>query len=82
MKTNKYRGSNFRDFLQEEGGLGEVERYLEILRGFFPNPEHAAKWLSTPHPDLDGLTARQVIDEGNAEAVLIILGNAQLGIPV
>ncbi|MEX1064306.1 MAG: hypothetical protein WD898_00975 [Candidatus Paceibacterota bacterium] len=39
------------------------------------------RWLDFPHPDLGGKTAREVIDSGNADAVVTLISNALSGIP-
>jgi hypothetical protein len=39
-------------------------------------------WLNTPHPDLNGSTALEVILSNNPKAVLRILENAAAGVPV
>jgi hypothetical protein len=62
--------------------LRRVKRCLEILQEFFQKPETVRAWLNTPHPDLDGSTALEVILAGNPEAVLRILENAAAGVPV
>jgi hypothetical protein len=62
--------------------LKPVKRCLEILHEFFGKPETVRVWLNTPHPDLDGGTALEVILAGNTPAVLRILENAAAGVPV
>ncbi len=62
--------------------LKAVKRCLEILHEFFCKPEIVRVWLNTPHPDLDGSTALEVILANNAPAVLRILENAAAGVPV
>jgi hypothetical protein len=62
--------------------LRRVKRCLEILQEFFQKPETVRAWLNTPHPDLDGNTALEMILAGNSEAVLRILENAAAGVPV
>jgi len=59
-----------------------VKRSLEILHVFFQKPETVRVWLITPHPDLDGQTALELILANNAKAVLRILENAAAGVPV
>jgi hypothetical protein len=62
--------------------LKPVKRSLEILHQFFDKPETIRVWLNTPHPDLDGRTALEVILTNNPEPVLTILENAVAGVPV
>jgi hypothetical protein len=62
--------------------LKPVKRSLEILHEFFHKPETVRVWLNTPHPDLDGDTALDMILATNANAVLRILENAAAGVPV
>ena len=62
--------------------LKPVKRSLEILHGFFQKPETVRVWLNTPHPDLDGHTALELILANNSNAVLRILENAAAGVPV
>jgi Protein of unknown function (DUF2384) len=59
-----------------------VKRSLEILHEFFHKPETVRVWFNTPHPDLDGDTALDMILADNANAVLRILENAAAGVPV
>ncbi len=62
--------------------LDQLERCFELLHELFPNqPGAVGKWIRTPHPDLDGLTARDVMLAGNCRAILILLENAANGIP-
>jgi Protein of unknown function (DUF2384) len=62
--------------------LKPVKRSLEILHDFFQKPEMVRVWLNTPHPDLDGRTALEMILANNSIAVLRILENAAAGVPV
>ena len=62
--------------------LKPVKRSLEILHEFFHKPETVRVWLNTPHPDLDGHTAVEMILANNPHAVLRILENAAAGVPV
>lgn len=62
--------------------LQPVKRALEILSEFFAKPETVRAWLNTPHPDLDGHTAVEMILANNPAAVLRILENAAAGLPV
>ena len=62
--------------------LKSVKRSLEILHQFFHKPETVRVWLNTPHPDLDGHTALEMILANNPNAVLRILENAAAGVPV
>ena len=62
--------------------LKPVKRSLEILHEFFHKPETVRVWLNTPHPDLDGHTALEMILANNPNAVLRILENAAAGVPV
>jgi hypothetical protein len=61
--------------------LRPVKRALEILHEFFQKPETIRVWLNTPHPDLDGHTALEMILANNTNAVLRILENAVAGLP-
>lgn len=65
-----------------QAALKPVKRSLEILHGFFQKPETVRVWLNTPHPDLDGHTALEMILVNNSNAVLRILENAAAGVPV
>jgi hypothetical protein len=65
-----------------QSSLKPVKRSLEILHEFFNKPETVRIWLNTPHPDLDGSTALDMILANNANAVLRILENAAAGVPV
>ncbi len=62
--------------------LRPVKRSLEILHEFFNKPETVRVWLNTPHPDLDGRSALDVILANNPNAVLRILEDAAAGVPV
>jgi len=62
--------------------LKPVKRSLEILHEFFHKPETVRAWLNTPHPDLDGRTALEMILARNPIAVLRILESAAAGVPV
>ena len=62
--------------------LKPVKRSLEILHEFFHKPETVRVWLNTPHPDLDGHTALELILANHPNAVLRILENAAAGVPV
>lgn len=62
--------------------LKPVKRSLEILHEFFHKPETVRVWLNTPHPDLDGHTALEMVLANNPTAVLRILENAAAGVPV
>ena len=62
--------------------LKPVKRALEILHEFFNKSETVRVWLNTPHPDLDGRTALEMILANNPNAVLRILENAVAGVPV
>ena len=62
--------------------LKPVKRSLEILHEFFHKPETVRAWLNTPHPDLDGRSALEMILASNPIAVLRILENAAAGVPV
>ena len=62
--------------------LKTVKRCLEILHEFFKKPETVRVWLNTPHPDLDGNSALEIILANNPNAVLRILENAAAGVPV
>lgn len=62
--------------------LKPLKRALEILQGFFQKPETVRAWLNTPHPDLGGHTALDLILENDVPAVLRILENAEAGVPV
>lgn len=59
-----------------------VKRIAEILQEFFHQPETVRIWLNTPHPDLNGRTALEMILANRAAAVLRILENAVAGVPV
>jgi hypothetical protein len=62
--------------------LKPVKRALEILHEFFNKPETVRIWLNTPHPDLDGRSALDLILANNPTAVLRTLENAAAGVPV
>ncbi|MCF7765113.1 MAG: DUF2384 domain-containing protein [Verrucomicrobia bacterium] len=62
--------------------LKPVKRSVEILHDFFHKPETVRVWLNTSHPDLDGHTALEMILANNPNAVLRILENAAVGVPV
>jgi hypothetical protein len=62
--------------------LKVVKRSLGILHEFFNKPETVRVWLNTPHPDLDGRTALEMILANNPNAVMTILENAAAGVPV
>ncbi|MGA2865953.1 MAG: hypothetical protein ABSF95_15885 [Verrucomicrobiota bacterium] len=62
--------------------LKPVKRCLEILHEFFNKPGTVRVWLNTPHPDLNGSTALEMILANNSIAVLRILENALAGVPV
>jgi hypothetical protein len=62
--------------------LQPMKRCLEILHEFFGKPETVRVWLNTPHPDLDGRTALEMMLANHPAAVLRILENAAAGVPV
>jgi hypothetical protein len=62
--------------------LKPVKRSLEILHEFFGKPERVRVWLNTPHPDLDGHTALEMVLSNRSAAVLNVLENAAAGVPV
>src|ERR1039458_224425 len=62
--------------------LKPVKRSLELLHEFFNKPQTVRVWLNTPHPDLDGRTALDMILTDKPNAVLRILENAAAGVPV
>ena len=62
--------------------LKPVKRALEILHEFFNKAATVRVWLNTPHPDLDGRTALEMILANNPGAVLRILENAVAAVPV
>ena len=62
--------------------LKPVKRSLEILHDFFQKPETVRVWLNTPHPDLNGRSALEMILANNAMALLRVLENAAAGVPV
>jgi len=65
-----------------QASLKPVKRVVEILNEFFVKPETVRVWLNTPHPDLDGRTALELILANNPVPVLRILENAAAGVPV
>lgn len=40
------------------------------------------KWLNSPHPMLDNKTPQSVMDDGHADAVLVLLESVRDGIPL
>ncbi len=62
--------------------LRPVKRSLEILHELLGSAQITRVWLNTPHPDLNGSTALEMILDGKAEAVALILENAWNGVPV
>lgn len=62
--------------------LRPVKKTLELLQEFFGTAETIRVWLNTPHPDLDGASALEIIMEGKVDAVTLILENAWNGVPV
>ena len=44
-----------------QAALKPVKRSLEILHAFFKKPETVRAGLNTPHPDLEGHTALEMI---------------------
>ena len=64
-----------------QDALWPVKRTLELLQEFFGRRETIRVWLNTPHPDLGGKTALEVILENKAVAVQTILENAFVGVP-
>jgi hypothetical protein len=65
-----------------QSALKPAKRSLEILHEFFNKPATVRVWLNTPHPDLEGSTALEMILANNSNAVLRILENAVAGVPV
>jgi Antitoxin Xre/MbcA/ParS C-terminal toxin-binding domain len=65
-----------------QAALKPVKRSLEILHEFFQKSETVRVWLNTPHPDLDGHSALEMILVNNSNAVLRVLENAAAGVPV
>ncbi|HEY2123246.1 MAG TPA: antitoxin Xre/MbcA/ParS toxin-binding domain-containing protein [Chthoniobacterales bacterium] len=64
-----------------QDALWPVKRTLELLYEFFGRRETIRVWLNTPHPDLGGKTALEIILENKAVAVQTILENAFVGVP-
>jgi hypothetical protein len=62
--------------------LKPVKRSVEILHDFFQKPETVRVWLNTPHPDLGGRTALELILANQPQSVLRVLENAAAGVPV
>lgn len=62
--------------------LQPIKRILVILEDFFRNPDTVRVWLNTPHPDLEGRCALDLILARRADVVLTILENASAGVPV
>ena len=68
--------------IRAQPALREVKHSLDILHEFFGAPEAIRAWLNTPHPDLGGSTALEMILSGKAFAVERILNNAWHGVPL
>jgi hypothetical protein len=64
-----------------QDSLWPVKRTLELLHQFFGRQETVRVWLNTPHPDLGGKTALEIILKNKAVAVQTILENAFIGVP-
>ena len=64
-----------------QDSLWPVKRTLELLHQFFGRQETVRVWLNTPHPDLGGKTALEIILKNKAVAVQTILENAFIGAP-
>jgi hypothetical protein len=62
--------------------LQPIKRILVILEDFFRNPDTVRVWLNTPHPDLEGRCALDLMLAKRADAVLTILENASAGVPI
>jgi uncharacterized protein (DUF2384 family) len=58
-----------------------VDRCLAILHEFFPSDDDARRWLQTPHPDLGGQPAMEVL-RSKPDALLTLLTAAQNGFPL
>lgn len=81
MKTNKHRGSNFRDFLKDEGLLEEVEeraikqvvalQLAELLKQKKINKTEMALRMKTSRAAVDRL-----LDADNPSLTLATLGKA------
>ena len=65
-----------------QAALQPVKRAVEILHEFFGKPQTVRVWLNTPHPDLAGRSALELILANKAVTVLRILENAVAGVPV
>jgi hypothetical protein len=64
-----------------QDSLWPVKRTMELLHQFFGRQETVRVWLNTPHPDLGGKTALEIILKNKAVAVQTILENAFIGVP-
>ena len=64
-----------------QDSLRPVKRTLELLYEFFGRQDTIRVWLNTPHPELGGKSALEVILEDKAIAVQTILENAFAGVP-
>ena len=81
MSTNKHRGSNFRDFLEEEGILGEVEaralkqavviQFARLLEEKELTKAEMAVRMKTSRAAVDRL-----LDASNPSVTLVTLGKA------
>lgn len=64
-----------------QDSLRPLKRTLELLYEFFGRQDAIRVWLNTPHPELGGKTALEVIVSNKAIAVQTILENAFAGVP-
>jgi uncharacterized protein (DUF2384 family) len=54
-------------------------RFRERLRHFY-EPDEIDLWMVTPHPLLDGRTAGELIDEGQADEVERVIAQLEGGV--
>ncbi|OGN14343.1 MAG: hypothetical protein A3J47_01905 [Candidatus Yanofskybacteria bacterium RIFCSPHIGHO2_02_FULL_43_22] len=62
--------------------MNEKELEIHRLLSHYFCGEDVKKWLNFPHPLLENKTPQSLIDEGKADAVLVLLESVRDGNPL
>lgn len=59
--------------------LIQIVAVLTLLHELIDSPQEAQVWLNAPHPDFAGMTPKQLIIEGKAQALVEYLNEIRSG---
>ncbi|WP_168059816.1 antitoxin Xre/MbcA/ParS toxin-binding domain-containing protein [Candidatus Manganitrophus noduliformans] len=59
--------------------LIQIVAVLTLLNELIDNPQEGQVWLNAPHPDFAGMTPKQLIVEGKAQALVDYLNEIRTG---